>query len=440
MKSATIIIIVFLIVLSSVALANHEEMTITVTPVPAEASVGDSVMLNIYLNVPQEGDFPLYIVKLGVANTERITFNNDPNVPSLVSSIGEFNPLEQNALSGKNWVMEGDGEGHTYSLTTNPVLLGSIPVVASLPGEGDALSLVGNKLIRTPGRPGVPEVKYRVTALHQTPLTVLCAQNDQCGVGGQCNVESGICSVDTDGDGVSDEDEEAAGSDPHNRLSTPDDIDADGTPNNEDNDDDNDGVADDDDNCPAVPNPEQENNDGDSRGNACDDTPNEADVVDGDSDGIADDDDNCPAVPNPEQTDTDGNGIGDACDDEADTDGDTVPDHLEGTYVVGGGSCVDVRYTAVFVSAEHNGGVSDQFYSVGYSESVGNFNFLGCPRGDVNLDARITGADFSTWLDLFRLQQQTPDQQGISTGDINQDGKITGTDFSQWLDQFRAFS
>jgi predicted GH43/DUF377 family glycosyl hydrolase len=58
-------------------------------------------------------------------------------------------------------------------------------------------------------------------------------------------------------------------------------------------DDDGDGVPDDQDNCPAVPNPEQTNSDGDSFGDACD---------------------NCPDVPNPGQEDSDGDGVGDACD------------------------------------------------------------------------------------------------------------------------------
>ena len=37
---------------------------------------------------------------------------------------------------------------------------------------------------------------------------------------------------------------------------------------------------------------------------------------DSDDDGIADDDDNCPDIPNPDQADTDGNGVGDACEDD----------------------------------------------------------------------------------------------------------------------------
>ena len=42
--------------------------------------------------------------------------------------------------------------------------------------------------------------------------------------------------------------------------------------------------------------------------------------MDIDGDGIADNDDNCPAVPNPQQTDTDGDGLGDACDTDDDND------------------------------------------------------------------------------------------------------------------------
>ncbi|MDA8596911.1 lamin tail domain-containing protein [Candidatus Pacebacteria bacterium] len=81
---------------------------------------------------------------------------------------------------------------------------------------------------------------------------------------------------------------------------------------------DDDGVADEVDNCPAVPNSEQTDTDNDGEGDLCDDTPN-GDPVDTDNDGVADVDDNCPAVPNPDQIDTDENGTGDACEEDTAT-------------------------------------------------------------------------------------------------------------------------
>jgi len=68
---------------------------------------------------------------------------------------------------------------------------------------------------------------------------------------------------------------------------------------------DNDGVCDEDDNCPATPNPNQEDQDGDGVGDVCD---------------------NCVDVFNPGQEDSNGNGVGDACEASArcdvDSDGD----------------------------------------------------------------------------------------------------------------------
>ena len=83
---------------------------------------------------------------------------------------------------------------------------------------------------------------------------------------------------------------------------------------------DSDGIADANDNCPAVPNHDQTDSDEDGIGNACDLCPSDADN-DVDGDGVCGDVDNCPDVANPNQADSDGDGIGDACDADAGGDG-----------------------------------------------------------------------------------------------------------------------
>ena len=123
--------------------------------------------------------------------------------------------------------------------------------------------------------------------------------------------------VDSDNDGISDALEVAFGSDPQVSTSTP----------SEPNDADFDGVADSNDNCPAVANADQADTDNDGTGNACDSTPN----GDDDSDGFDNSTDNCPAIPNANQTDTDNDGAGDACDStpNGDTDTDGVDNNAD---------------------------------------------------------------------------------------------------------------
>lgn len=73
---------------------------------------------------------------------------------------------------------------------------------------------------------------------------------------------------------------------------------------------DNDGINDDDDNCPNTDNLDQLDTDNDGEGDVCDE--------DDDDDGVLDVDDNCPLTPNPDQSDADNDGIGDACDNTLD--------------------------------------------------------------------------------------------------------------------------
>ena len=76
---------------------------------------------------------------------------------------------------------------------------------------------------------------------------------------------------------------------------------------------DGDGRIDGEDNCPYVSNGNQANVDGDLRGDLCDD--------DADGDGVSNVADNCMFVQNLPQTDTDADARGDACDEDRDADG-----------------------------------------------------------------------------------------------------------------------
>lgn len=89
---------------------------------------------------------------------------------------------------------------------------------------------------------------------------------------------------------------------------------------------DEDGVPDEEDNCPAIPNPDQTDSDGDGAGDACNPCPLDPDD-DLDGDGVCGDLDNCPADFNPDQADHDGDGAGDVCD--PDDDGDGVLDDVD---------------------------------------------------------------------------------------------------------------
>ncbi|MDN3487185.1 thrombospondin type 3 repeat-containing protein [Pseudoalteromonas sp. APC 3224] len=138
-------------------------------------------------------------------------------------------------------------------------------------------------------------------------------------------------SKDTDGDGFLDGDEVKDGYDPKDKDVHPPHVDLD-----------NDGVADKNDNCPALPNTNQINTDGDDFGDACDDDDDNdgvddyednaplvanSDQQDSDADLIGDVIDNCPLLGNPHQKDNDEDGRGDVCDE--DDDNDTVLDYKQ---------------------------------------------------------------------------------------------------------------
>lgn len=164
-----------------------------------------------------------------------------------------------------------------------------------------------------------------------------------------------VCEPDTDGDSIIDDLDNCV----YNFNPNQEDIDQDGIGDicEGNNDSDGDGFDDQNDNCPAINNPSQLDSDNDGIGDVCEldtdgDTiiddidncvfninPNQEDIdqngigdiceeiTDSDGDGVSDDEDNCPAMNNPNQQDTDGDGIGDVC--EPDTDGDTIIDDLD---------------------------------------------------------------------------------------------------------------
>ena len=89
---------------------------------------------------------------------------------------------------------------------------------------------------------------------------------------------------------------------------------------------DGDGISDLEDNCRQIANPDQADTDGDGAGDACDNCVNDPNKTspgicgcgvadtDSDGDGVRDCNDNCPTIANPDQIDSDGDGIGDVCD------------------------------------------------------------------------------------------------------------------------------
>ena len=122
--------------------------------------------------------------------------------------------------------------------------------------------------------------------------------------------------IDTDGDGVVDDEDNCPAI--INTNQTDSDLDligdaCDECPFDVENDIDQDGVCGDIDNCPIHANPEQANFDDDNFGNVCD--------PDDDNDGFDDENDNCPFDYNSNQLDTDGDGYGNTCNKDDDNDG-----------------------------------------------------------------------------------------------------------------------
>jgi|GEM_PF-6085670 len=147
-----------------------------------------------------------------------------------------------------------------------------------------------------------------------------CGMNEAC-VSGLCLWQGDLCSVDADC---------AIGM----VCSCGTDCACTAPPSNDPVDTDSDGIIDEQDNCPNTPNPDQADTDANGAGDACDQDPlectSDADCMvgevcanntcqqdntqgDTDGDGIIDAQDNCPNTPNSDQADADNDGTGDAC-------------------------------------------------------------------------------------------------------------------------------
>lgn len=138
--------------------------------------------------------------------------------------------------------------------------------------------------------------------------------SDMDGVPNYCDPCPNDGENDADGDGVCGDLDTCPGGDDSQNIdgdSLPDFCDV--CPNDIENDADGDGVCETFDNCPTIANTNQADNDLDQIGDACDN--------DDDNDNIQDSDDNCPLISNSDQSDIDSDGAGDECDADDDNDG-----------------------------------------------------------------------------------------------------------------------
>lgn len=210
--------------------------------------------------------------------------------------------------------------------------------------------------------------------------------------------------VDSDGDGVSDSEDNCAA------LANPlqEDVDGDGLGDACDNcaldanpdqlNSDGDGVGDACDNCPGVDNEDQSDADLDALGDVCDNCvdADNADQLNSDADSFGDACDNCPAVDNADQANSDGDGYGDVCDGLEDVVFFRQASEVDHTEVAN----QDCLSSGVCLTRGNSGALynaaSESEYSAVFDQGSGLYT--GSPAG-LDLGLGHTGA-FDVWMDL----------------------------------------
>jgi MYXO-CTERM domain-containing protein len=261
------------------------------------------------------GDFSV----VGGSNT-RIAFQTNAAAHDNVITHSQRNPFDANGDASWNLELDNLQPGHhTLYIAANDVngssTIGDRPttttvtleVCGTVDSDGDGVfdacdncPHVANADQKDGDGDGIGD------ACDNCPTTPNSDQGDQDGDG-----IGDVCDPDIDGDGLTNDQEAALGTDPKN-ADTDGDGWCDGPSQPAINSPCTNGVNDD---CPLVNDVAQNDVDGDGVGTACDNCINVAnpDQADRDGDGVGDACDNCPQTPNPDQADTNGGPSGDAC-------------------------------------------------------------------------------------------------------------------------------